>query len=811
MEQAATLGYKLKHDAKLMIATGRSRKETNWKNTEITWSDLVNKLSLTNRTYETYADYLKLPKERQDEIKDVGGFVLGTLKGGKRRADSVGWRYGITLDADHVTKDIWLDFGIQFDFAGCLYSTHKYSSKKPRLRIIVPLARPVTADEYQAISRRIAEKLGMDQFDQTTYEPERLMYWPSTAKDGEYSFEVQDAPLLDPDEILNTYIDWRDPSYWPESEGEKKERKKLADKQGDPLQKDGIIGSFCRTYTIQEAIETFLSDVYSENTDSRYTYAEGTTSGGLIIYEDKFAYSHHSTDPISGRLVNAFDLVRLHKFGDLDDHADPKTPVAKLPSCRAMRDFAAGLDQVKHTITVETFSKAAETVLDEENWSAQFDISSQGAIAATFKNFLLILQHDEALRGRLAYNEFSHRTILLDDMPWRKKNEGLYWMDRDDAELRGYIETHYGLSQPNKLRDAMQAVVGRNRVHPVKEYLNGLEWDGVDRLDWLLIEYQGADDSIYTRAVTRKTLTAAVARIMEPACKFDQMLVLVGDQGLGKSTLFHKLAGEWFNDSLSTVQGKEAYEQLQGSWILEMAELSATKKADVEAIKHFLSKREDIFRVSYGHHTSIFPRQCIFIGTTNDREFLRDRTGNRRFWPVQANKDKITKDIWKDLDQHEIDQLWAEAVQYYNDGEELFISGEAMEQAKAIQAEHTEEQPLVGLLREFLDKPITEDWYSKSVLDRRGHFSDEITQEACIPRDRVCVAEIWCELMGGDIKRFNNYERREITSAMMQIEGWTRYRENRGRLKFGNEYGLQSAFVRIQNELIYGIHAGIHS
>ena len=358
---------KLKYDSLLTIATGRSRKETQWKNKEMLWSDLVKRLSETHRTHETSEEYKKATKAKKDEIKDVGGFVGGTLKEGRRKADNVVWRQVVTLDADFVKGDLWAGFEVIMGCGGVLYSTHSHTPNKARLRLVIPLKRPVTPDEYGAVSRKIADDLGIDFFDDTTYEAHRLMYWPSTSKDGEYIFKVSDEEWLDPDEVLARYEDWTDSSYWPESSRTKVERKKQVDKQGDPRQKNGIIGAFCRTYTVIDVIEKYLKDIYTPCDDlNRYTYTEGSSAGGLVIYENgDFAYSNHGTDPISGKLCNSFDLVRLHKFGDLDMDSKEGTPIVKMPSYIAMQDLATKDTEVKKQIALERMGAASEDFADE--------------------------------------------------------------------------------------------------------------------------------------------------------------------------------------------------------------------------------------------------------------------------------------------------------------------------------------------------------------------------------------------------------------------------------------------------------------
>src|SRR5690625_749948 len=793
----------LRYDGTVTIATGRSRKETQWKNRELLWSDLAKRLSETTRTSETFEEYRKSPKSVQDNIKDVGGFVGGTLSGGRRRADAVAWRQILTLDADYVKGDFWASVEMMFDHACLIYSTHSHTPKNPRIRLVIPLARPITADEYQAVSRRVAADLGIDFFDDTTYEAHRLMYWPSTSKDAEFIFEIQDAEWLDPDEVLARYEDWTDPSYWPESSRVQQSRERLADRQGDPWEKPGMVGAFCRTYSIDVAIKTFLSDIYEPAQDGRYTYKPGSTSGGLVLYQDgKFAYSHHGTDPVGGQLVNSFDLVRIHKFGVRDEEAKEGTPINRMPSYLAMQEFAAKDDNVKKQLGLERLEEASSDfdvvdIKEEDNeWLKELERHHRsGMILSTRNNALIVLENDPNLKGKIAFNEFTHRPYILEDLPWENAGAGNSWSDDDESALFHYLESVYGIDSPGKVRDALGVIMKRHRHHPVREFLDSLDWDGIDRLETLLIDYLGAEDSEYVRAVTRKTFTACVKRIYQPGCKFDYMLTLIGPQGVGKSYILNKLGGEWFSDSLTNVQGKEAYEQLQGVWLIEMGELTATRKADNEAIKHFLTKRIDSFRVAYGRHTSDFPRQCIFIGTTNDKTFLKDRTGNRRFWPVEVMQQEPTLSIWKHLNKEEIRQIWAEAKHYYLDDEKLYLTGELEDEAKKIQEEHREEMPMAGLVQEYLEKPLPLDWNDWDLGRRRMYLYDEFNsyEGVTTERDRVCALEIWVEVYGGDPKNMKPMDARNINDIMREMPGWER---SKSTLRFGKIYGTQRGFTR---------------
>ncbi|WJY27460.1 virulence-associated E family protein [Sporosarcina trichiuri] len=803
----------IQHDGALVLSTASSRHSTSWRNTDMQWSDLVRKLSQTTRTPETYAEYRNLSKAEQGQIKDVGGFVGGTLKGGRRKADAVGWRQLVTLDADFVKGDFWGTVEMLFDNACAVYSTHSHQPDRQKMRLLIPLSRSVTPEEYVAVSKRIAADLGIDMFDDTTYQPHRLMYWPSTATDAEYLFEVQDSAWLDPDEVLARYVDWRDPLEWPTSSRQQKVQRKMADRQGDPTDKPGMVGAFCRTYTIEDAIDNYLQDQYSPHSEGRYTYNEGSTAGGLVLYDDGlFAYSHHGTDPTSGLLVNAFDLVRIHLYGALDEDAKEGTPISRMPSTLAMSKFAQEDSEVKKTLVRERLADAEADFADEssiegtaapeddENWIQRLSIKKDGGFVESRTNLMLILEHDPHLRGKFALDEFAQRTLILGDLPWRKTTGANdFFNDYDESGLRNYLEQVYDLSSVLKTQDALAQVFHSHAFHPVRQYLEGLTWDGVERLDTLLINTLGAEDTELNRVVTRKTLTAAVARVFNPGCKMDYMLTLVGPQGIGKSSLWGRLGGDWFSDSLTSVTGKEAYEQLQGAWIVEMGELSATRKADVESIKHFLTKRVDRFRVAYGRHVTDFPRQCIFIGTTNDVEFLRDATGNRRFWVMPVGKRKVAQD-WHSLTKVEIGQLWAEAVERYRAGEALYLPQALEEEMWEIQKGHSEESPLFGPIQEHLERPVPGNFDSMEMGDRKRFFADEFGEnpedELLVPRSRVCALEIWIELFNGSANKFPMMDRREINSILRRMPGWTEHDSKSRTLRFGPEIGTQRAYIR---------------
>lgn len=790
----------IKYDGPITIATGSSRKSVSWKNEELLWSALAKRLETVLRTQETQDEYKSMPKAKRDEIKDVGGFVGGTLKGGRRKAENIIERRLLTLDLDYVSaKDSpWDTVELIVGSAAVMYSTHSHTPRAQRLRLVFPLSRAVTPDEYTAIARRIAGDIGIDLFDDTTYEPHRLMYWPSASLDGEFIYKYLDGPWLDADETLSRYHDWKDSSEWPVSSRKQDAMQRLAAKQGDPTEKSGVVGAFCRVYPIEDAIEIFLPEVYIKCGEDRYTYAGGSTAGGLVLYENgKFAYSHHGTDPISGKLCNAFDLVRLHLFGDKDDDIVPGTPVIKLPSYTAMTELAIADTAVRHDLALtrlrELSDKWDDVPEEDTDWLAQLTVNSRGLFESTINNVYLILLHDPELYDRYYYDEFKERPIVSGDLPWEKlmARSSPCWTDSDDSGLRQYIEMHYKIDSAVKIRDAVELAMLSHKRHLVREYLQGLEWDGLARADTLFIDYLGAEDSEYVRTVTRKALLGAVARIFSPGCKHDHMLVLVGPQGCRKSTTLAKLGRTWFSDSLYTVSGKEAYEQIQGYWIIEMGEMAATRKAELEQIKQFMSKQTDSYRAAYARRTQEHPRQCAFFGTTNDDEFLRDPTGGRRFWPVTVTD--RGKEMGDSLDEPTIDQIWAEIVIRYKAGENWYLDEKIEAIARKVQEEHTEMNGKQGIIENFLETLLPENWDSMD-LDKRllfwsGGFGD--TEKGTEVRQKVCAIEIWQELFRGDPKTFTQAQAREINGMLRRIPGW----KSQSSVNCG-VYGRQRAFIR---------------
>lgn len=775
----------------MRISIGNSRMDKKWKQVDLTWPQFIEEARKHLITgSETHAQYMAMPKAQQDQLKDNGGFVAAALAEGRRKRGCCTERSMITLDIDNAkagTTQALCEAVIALGFDYLIYSTRKHEPAHPRIRAIIPIDRPVSADEYQPLARAAAQMIddSMEVFDPTTFEAERLMYWPSASSDSEVVFRstAQGKPLP-ADVLLSTYGDWHNAAEWPLCPAESAP-KRPGGKQADPTQKQGLVGAFCRVYDVPAAIDKFLPEAYHEASPGRYTYTPGSTTGGAVLYDGgSFLYSHHSTDPAGGKLVNAWDLVRIHRFGNLDLDVKPDTPNNRLPSYQAMCELAGSDPTVAGLLREEREVEALsgfEPVEEGHDWHERLEYTNKGELLATVQNMWLILRYDPALSGKIWNDLFSMRRMCCGPFLWSSTEGERGWSDDDDAGLRYFFETVYHLTGRAKIDDALRMAAAQSARDPVVDYLNSLKWDGKPRLDTVFIDYLGANDNEYTRAVARKSLVAGVARAIQPGYKYDQVVIFSGPQGIGKSSFLRKMGRKWFSDSITSFQGKDARESLRGVWVVELGELTALDKSEAEAAKQFISQCEDWYRPSYGQNTQQYPRRCVFFGTSNKTEFLRDSTGNRRFWPIDVYRKQPKYDIrvmdeadW--LNDETVDQLWAEAMVYYQLGEKTYISGALQETAVQVQAEHQEDDQWIAAVRDFVERPTPKGWRNGWDLEKRqlyweGSYQDPVETEE---REAVCVAEVWCECLHGRIERIDTRDQRRIAAALDSLVGWER-------------------------------------
>ena len=358
--------------------------------------------------------------------------------------------------------------------------------------------------------------------------------------------------------------------------------------------------------------------------------------------------------------------------------------------------------------------------------------------------------HDNPqLCNAIRYNTLAYSPWVAGELPWSESTQR-EWTDVDDSQYLAYMESEYNFYKKENLMRALDIVQSENQFNPVVEHLETLKWDGVPRMETLLIDYLGCDDTELNRAIMSIFMYGAIARVYQPGCQFDLMLVLVGDQGDGKSTFLRTLTmvDEWFDGNFGSVEGSSAVERLRGNWIIEMSELLALKRTkDVEAIKSFVTNRSDNFRAPYARRTTKRPRQCVFAGTTNNKQFLSDPTGNRRFMPVEVHKDRRTRMIDDPDAPEHFEQAWAEALhKFKTEHPKIYFDDEMQKKMMKLQEEFTEEDVRIGMIQEYLDS-----------TDKK----------------RVCAVDIWKEALMCDVDRITLRDSKEIHTIMREkVSGW---------------------------------------
>lgn len=862
----------------IRIAHGRSNLGR-VKNITISWEDLFKKFQNPVVTKETIKKYLKLPKEQQDKLKNVDGYWIGApCSGGRRATANVQERDVVTFDCDKMSPGLLSKMllglvpGCDYEFQ--LHTTRKHVPDAPRVRLAVLCLEPIPRLAYNAAARVLASKFDrtMEAVDDVSFRVAQMMFKPSCSRNSEYIAHHNPGERLDWRRMLDDWADehgdWKDFRNLPyaASQGQHRPGAEAAE---DPTTKRGLIGAFCRAFDVEEAMEAFLPEVYEpgdpHSGDPRYTYTDGSTSNGAVVYGDgNFLYSHHSTDPVSERLVNSFDLVRLHKFGKLDegkDTSEGRDPTA-LPSYKAMVEFAHGQAPVKKELLKHEYDTEAmfDDISDEDDvaqnpapekeinghrsiddilgppiakktpepdipyetpddWIEQLEVTTAGAIKQTVTNTAVVLRHDFRLRGAIWRNNFNkeivcRRTIRtkLDvaHMPRvQDPQNGDRWSDAYDVGLRVLLESPngaglpgYGLKVPERdLRDAVAAVANKNPFHPVLDQLTAPEWDGVPRLETALIDHLGAPDNAYTRAIFRLHMIAAVTRLYEPGHKYDFAIILEGPQGLGKSTWIMNLAfGKYFGELQCDIRDRQTVvEIMTGKLFVELPEMASFRKAESDEMKGFMSRTIDEVRLAYERRKAEFPRQCVFWGSTNERAYLKDPTGNRRWLPCPVGVTTI--------DQQAIiavrDQLWAEALHEYRLWRkrvpreagflDLSLQGEALQIGIEIQENARLETPEEGIASEiehWLDTPVP---ISEILGTADEDFDDE--NEPLGIRVRTCVKQVVAERYPTENARYNTNHAVAMNfgKSMGYVRGWAKLPN---RVVIGS-YGQQRAYQRV--------------
>ena len=859
---------------------GRGRNLGKAKNKTLGWAAFRKLFEQPTRTKESFKAYLKLDHEEQVRLKSVDGWVYRThVEGGKRNAHSGKPSYIWSLDYDYATPDLLDRIEMGLVAPGLEYFVHssrRHTAEKPRIRFWGLFAEPVNNDEYAAISRIIAQKIDpeMKTVDKVSFRPAQMMFKPTASADGDWFFHHNTGHPADADaifaEFTETVGDWHNIDNLPKAEGE--ELREHAEKAEDPTEKKGPVGDFCRAYDVISVIDHFElpyepSDDHSAK--PRYTYTGGTTANGAVVEDGGlFLYSHHGTDPCADMLVNAFDLVRIHKFGALDEKTDRDTKMGDLPSWKAMLDFIADDPGYKRAQAQAKYDQTAmfDDVMDDyfdepepedddedlvgdpnasrrpddddddlvgdpkaktgsgaaeaadrpkdfnkrkrppEGWFPdKLELDKAGNIIQNLPNAQEIIHSDPRLFGAIAYDEFMRRIVLRRDILSRMdstpacycidKVRGDVWQDINDITVRSILaapngtgKKGYGIDKlaERDLAAALMTVALRNRFHPVKDYLWRCElkgWDRKPRVETLFIDYLGCPDTPYHRQTAKMVLIAAVARVFEPGHKFDFSPVLEGAGGIRKSGFIKALYGhENFGELTCDLKDTQKIaETIGGKWAMELAEMTSFHKSDYNDAKQFLSAELDQVRMAYDRRVSIFPRQATFWGTTNNTKYLKDPTGNRRWWPIHVLLAMIdTAKL-----EAERDQIWAEALALYKAMRRdqptgdlpLFLSDEeAQREAVVLQTGARQRQMYeqwVEQITDWLDEPVSlqqlrNEYGFERFPDQKGIDPEKVMVQRIVTRESDILKHVLRE--EGAIK--NQQTVSNFDSAIGAIREW---------------------------------------
>ena len=844
---------------KYKITTFKNRFETQGTLLEKTIEEIYTGFKYkVKRTKEKYNEYVNADKSTKLSLKDVGGYVGGETEGNRRTNNVRIKRQLLTLDIDTKLPNIFPYLERNVPYYCIVHSTHSHSPDENRFRLIFPLSREVDEDEYQALGRRIAYSIENAKhetiqglFDETTFQANRLMFFPSAPVDGEYICEMlnldmasEEQKIIDVDKVLDSYLDKNDIYEWfkPEKKDDAQIGKSALEGK-NPLRAKGMVGAFNRTYTISQAIDKFLPHVYRKERNGRYTFIGGQSYGGAMsLQNDTIFYSHHGTDPANLYYRSAFDLVRIHKFGTYDTGFTPekeieKDIVEKSDSFLKMVEFCRSIPEVvehseqnisltqrleqqenyvnEHWLdnTETPKEETEETETKSKSWLVQLDglKSNAGKLDVIFSN-------DEQV-GNLFYFDTFRANICFQRKPFWHRDfvDGQALQDKDMAHIRVHLDKVYNIKGEKAIDDAVVVEADKIQKNKVLDFFEGLTWDGTPRLDTFFEEFFQVASNPFTKVAFKHWLVGAVSRIYRAGSPMDMLLIIKGKQGIGKSLFFKKLATLDFSKPADHLysdtkidfdKAKDSYEQLEGIWIYEWKELAGMNMSEQESIKAFVDKTEDKFRRSYGRRNVEIKRRVAFGGSTNESTPLRDRTGNRRFLVLEA-QNKQNECYIKDpnrFTQAYRDQLIAEAITLYKNGFDIFQwSDEELEWWEKSNESNLAENDLLGSISSFLGMKRPKHWYSMSreemisYMDSYDFENNKSTSAVwgdsfLVEPDKTCFVEIYQVALRQREITVNRFHRELIVAAVEKL-GW---KVDKRQLRFG-AFGTQTAILKQDN------------
>lgn len=770
----------------------------------------------THRKYLTLADVAKM-LQNPGTHKREKSYIAGELEGHYRNHENVINRSMLTLDLDGAQECGFK--ALRASLSGFYYlwhTTYSHSEEKPSYRVLVPLAEPVTPGQYTEIVRRIVSTYPEASIDPSCTKPEQVMFTPASENVFIYDYGVQEGALADK-------------SLWvPGNPSALEVAVPLAraDRKADPYTVRGIVGKFNRAYPdLDELIHEFELPYTFDSATGRYRYdgSSPDSTPGMRELDDRpgLYYSWHAKDPAAGYAQNAFDLVRIHKFGHLDaeyeqekatalaGEKDPKKRAAvsrkyvaaNAPSYKACRDFldynedfstrvsdlsrrgiasnitAAYIQQEQNT-PPGTPSDSHELVASETidlGWVKKLQLDAKTQLPVdSLKNICLIMENDPNVADIWKCDRGNFIAMSPAEMWMEYPNP-----EREEAhddytdDLRDVLETVYGLKVTvERAEQAIRKQAKKKVLDPVKEYLDSLVWDGQKRLDTCLPGVE--EHTEYTRMVARKSLLAAIARVYHPGIGADQTLILVGRERRGKSEWISRMC-KGMEVSLGDIKQKDSLMLAHRAWIVVSNEAGALNQADFDDLKDFMTTKKDSYRAPYARQPREYRRRWVIWGSTNEAEFLREREGNRRFLLVECTG-RLDFDLFT---PGYVDQIWAEAMHAYNQGETHRLSDYEEALAAKERVKYTRSDSWTEMIEELLRVPVPKNWekvrlsersrrvrqYEESITETLGSTSSPAEK----PREFITPLEAWVEVLGGTPKDLSRQDHGRLSDAMAAL------------------------------------------
>lgn len=825
------------------FATAKNGKTKKWKHQELSFREILRYLKKERHVSYTQDEFQALAKDDRAEVKNGNPAFLGGFFEGRRTSVSMKTRSIVALDIDKKFPSDFAKFMQEHcDFPYYIYESISSTKKHRKYRVLFFLSEDIDADLYEPFARRLAATLNIIDFvDHTCYRKTQLMYAPIFCSDVEKPLNKfvgdKKAPNVSTDEILATFNNILDLTEWDTAKDEGALRQQNRMTLKDPREKGGVIGAFCEFVgDIHGAIEMYGLP-YRQESQDRYSFTGGSSSNGFVVYDDaQWGYSNHESDPAAqgGHDLNAFDLVRVHKFGERDRDGGYKDPT-RAPSYKLMVEEIMNDEEFVEVLNRRRANGIVDAILsdvsDFEGEDEQEDVeepkrlisetkraknrivingvsykrnpmkdkklgkkirefenkllksSENGTTISNKTNIYKAVREHPLLKDRILFDNFTRRPMFVGVKPWRS-TEGDVWNENDDFMLAAFLESH-DLKVPVDTISKATNQVAMEEEHQFNSLANFFKhslpaWDGVKRVETMFHDAFDAEDNEINRMIAKKTLLGGLERALNNRpSEVKAVPVLQGPQSVGKSTFWRLLAinREWFNDSKIDIGSKDGLSILGGSFIIEFGEFASIKRADRDEVKQFLSSSFDKYRPAFGKTEKMFVRHNIFVGSVNDEEFLNDPTGNTRYKVVHCPGDKTgAARVVNLMTEDYVLQLWAEAMQLRAEGETHLYMAHEDAMTEAVAKKHTKAGAFDELVQAYVCAKKPDDW----LLAVEGYEKVDILRKIVtgVYSDEELTNEPADWFSARDLRTSLNIRdtdepkyRQQIASALRDIEG----------------------------------------